>query len=159
MEQVARWFDEWTVALRTIPPFDDECAGYEEAKKSLVVENLRRDQERLLRIVQRGQAPVVQKQERPRRQAVTTEGLIAALQRDCDHDGPGDLRELGPRHDNDHASIENIRVPPTHAELISEDDPYLPGNFFEAPHFYEPQSVERLFDVQFRLLREELTCV
>ncbi|KAG9092170.1 hypothetical protein FS749_015949 [Ceratobasidium sp. UAMH 11750] len=40
---------------------------------------------------------------------------------------------------------------------MCEDDPYLPPNFPEAPHFHPQQSVERLLDIQFRLLREELT--
>jgi hypothetical protein len=84
-------------------------------------------------------------------------GLVAALERVFDYDGPGELCETGPRHDNDHAEIELIRVAPTRNELLCEDDPYLPANFFEAPHFHEPRSVERLLDIQFRLLREELT--
>jgi hypothetical protein len=156
VERMANWFDEWVIALRSNPPFDDECVGYDEDKKELVITNIQRDKDRAMRMVQRGQTRVVHQEVRPRRQTAITDGLIAHLQRNCDYDGPGELREKGPRHDNDHVSIGMIRVAPTHAELLCEDDPYLPGNFFEAPHFYDSRSVERLLDIQFRLLREEL---
>lgn len=87
---------------------------------------------------------------------MSSEALVANLQRICDYDGPGELREKGPRHDNDLVLIKDIRIAPTHQELMCEDDPYLPPNFPGAPHFLEPTSVERLLDIQFRLLREEL---
>lgn len=158
VERVADWFDDWATAIRSDPPFDDECATYEESKKTLIIDNLRRDKERILRIVRYGHTQTIRHEEpQARQQPSTIEGLIASLQRNCDYDGPGERRELGPRHDNDHIDIEMIRVAPTHAELLCEDDPYLPGNFFEAPHFRDSRSVERLLDVQFRLLREELT--
>jgi hypothetical protein len=148
------WFDEWTTALRTIPPFDDECAGYDDDMKDCIIDNIRRDKDRVIHIVSRGQARVVQAAST--RNHIGTEGLVANLQRNCDYDGPGSLREKGPRHDNDHVAIESIRIPPTNQELMCEDDPYLPPNFPEAPHFLGSKSVERLLDIQFRLLREEL---
>ncbi|CAE7140129.1 unnamed protein product, partial [Rhizoctonia solani] len=155
-EQIARWFDEWVAALRSSPPFNDECTTYDEDKRQLIISNIRADKERVLHIVRRERVLFVHRQERPTRQGSTTEGLIASLQRNCDYDGPGERRELGPRHDNDKVSIADIRVAPTNNELVCQDDPFLPGNFAEAPHFYDSKSVERLVDVQFRLLREEL---
>ncbi|CAE6531432.1 unnamed protein product [Rhizoctonia solani] len=155
-ERIGGWFEEWVVALRSTPPFNDECTTYDEDKRQLVINNIRADKERVLRIVQRENVRLVNEQERPTRQNATTEGLIATLQRNCDYDGPGERREKGPRHDNDKVSISDIRVAPTNDELVCQDDPFLPGNFAEAPHFYDPKSVERLIDVQFRLLREEL---
>ncbi|KDN37126.1 hypothetical protein RSAG8_10335, partial [Rhizoctonia solani AG-8 WAC10335] len=130
-EQIADWFEEWVIALRSNPPFNDECTTYDEDKRQLIINNIRADKERVLRIVQRERVLLVNREERPTRQGATTEGLIATLQRNCDYDGPGERREKGPRHDND------------------KDDPFLPGNFAEAPHFYGPKSVERLVDVQF----------
>lgn len=156
MNHAANWFDEWAAAIKTFPPFDDECAGYEEDMKDCIVDNIRRDKERVLHLVHRGGARVVDQPSHSRNQAFNNEGLLASLQRDCDHEGPGELREMGPRHDNDFSSFDMIRIAPTHHELMCEDDPYLPPNFAEAPHFLEPKSVERLLDVQFRLLREEL---
>ncbi|CAE6473590.1 unnamed protein product [Rhizoctonia solani] len=155
-EQMARWFEEWATALRSAPPFNDECATYDDDKRQLVINNIRADKERVLKIVRREKVLIVDREERPSRQGATTEGLIAALQRNCDYDGPGGRREKGPRHDNDKVSITDIRVAPTNEELVCQDDPFLPGNFAEAPHFYDSKSVERLVDVQFRLLREEL---
>ncbi|KAG8681051.1 hypothetical protein FRC11_001634, partial [Ceratobasidium sp. 423] len=155
-EQIARWFEEWVTSLTSTPPFNDECTTYDEDKRQLVINNIRGDKERVLRIVQREMVRYVVRQERPTRQGATTEGLIAALQRDCDYNGPGEHREKGPRHDNDHVSIFDIRVAPTNEELVCQDGPFLPGNFAEAPHFYDSNSVDRLIDVQFRLLREEL---
>jgi hypothetical protein len=148
------WFEEWAAALRTIPPFDDECAGYDDDMKDCIIDNIRRDKDRVTHIVSREQTRVVQ--EVARNPHIGTEGLVANLQRNCDYDGPGSLREKGPRHDNDHVAIELIRIPPTNQELMCEDDPYLPPNFPEAPHFLGSRSVERLLDIQFRLLREEL---
>ncbi|KAJ1300333.1 hypothetical protein OPQ81_005154 [Rhizoctonia solani] len=155
-EQIGRWFEEWVVALRSTPCFNDECATYEEDKRQLVINNIRADKDRVLRIVQREKVLFVNHQERPTRQSSTTEGLIASLQRNVDYDGPGERREKGPRHDNDKVSISDIRVAPTNNELVCQDDPFLPGNFAEAPHVYDSKSVERLVDIQFRLLREEL---
>ncbi|KAG8720713.1 hypothetical protein FRC09_009099 [Ceratobasidium sp. 395] len=156
VEQIARWFEEWATALKSTLRFNDECTTYDEDKMQLVISNIRADKERVLRIVQRERVLLVHHEERPTRQRVTIEGLIASLQRNCDYDGPGERREKGPRHDNDKVAISDIRVAPTNEELVCQDDPFLPGNFAEAPHFYDSQSVERLVDVQFRLLREEL---
>lgn len=156
VERLARWFDDWTTALQSSPLFDDECAGYEEAQKALVIDNLRRDKERILHLVRREQTRVVLHGEHQVRPG-DLDGLIASLQRNCDHDGPGERRRLGPRHDNDYEELRSIRVAPTHSELLCGDDPYLPGNFFEAPHFHDLRSIERLLDIQFRLLREDLT--
>ena len=73
--------------------------------------------------------------------------------------GPGVLCSTGPRHDNDVAEIQNIRIAPTHEELICQAEPFLPANFYDAPHHLPQESMERLLDIQFRLLREELTYV
>ena len=71
-------------------------------------------------------------------------------------DGPGALCSTGPRHDNDEAEIRNIQIAPTHEELICKTEPFLPGNSYDAPHHLPQESIERLLDIQFRLLREEL---
>ncbi|KAG8761161.1 hypothetical protein FRC11_014303 [Ceratobasidium sp. 423] len=157
--QIVEWFDEWLVGLDSKPPFQDECAAYDKARLEFTIENLRRDKDRVLRVIRRGQTVVVNNDVKMAYQRLSDVnlGLVAALERNFDADGPGELCETGPRHDNDHAEIELIRVAPTRDELLCNDDPYLPANFFEAPHFHDPRSVERLLDIQFRLLREELT--
>jgi hypothetical protein len=69
-------------------------------------------------------------------------------------DGPGDLSRLGPRHDNDHISIKDIRILPTTDEILSMRSPYMPRNDPYA-HHHLPCGQDRLLDVQFRLLRYE----
>lgn len=70
--------------------------------------------------------------------------------------GPGTERPDGPRHDNDHIDINDISIPPTHDELTCVQPPYLPYNLPGAPHSYPSNSMQRLLDIHFRLLREEL---
>jgi len=72
------------------------------------------------------------------------------------YDPAGHLRELGPRHDNDFEDIQMITIPPTQEEMTSLAAPFLPANIPGAPHHLAPESMERLLDIQFRLLREEL---
>lgn len=68
---------------------------------------------------------------------------------------PGHLRPNGPRHNNDHADIRDINIEPSEAELLSTIPSYLPANVSDAPHHLRAGSMERLLDIQFRLLREE----
>ena len=72
---------------------------------------------------------------------------------------PGHLRPEGPRHDNDHEDILQISVEPSEAELVCTVAPYIPANVTPAPHHLRSDSMERLLDIQFRLLREELLLV
>ncbi|CAE6488328.1 unnamed protein product [Rhizoctonia solani] len=158
-EQIVEWFDQWIVALDSTPPFEDKCTACDEAEREFIIENLRHDKERVLRIIRRGQTVVLNSHAQTSYRLLNNvdPGLVAILERNFDFDGPGEFCETGPRHDNDPADIEMIRVAPTRDELLCEDEPYLPANFFEAPHFHDPRSAERLLDIQFRLLREELT--
>lgn len=155
-ERLARWFDDWVLALRSDLPFDDECAGYVEEKKRMMIDDLRRDSKQVPHIVQRERTRGVRQQIHRRHRTAPIRSLIAALQRNFNYDGPGRLCRMGPRQNNHHVELEKTRIAPTHAELLCEDDPFLPGNFFEVPHFHDSRNIERLMDIQFRLLREEL---
>lgn len=75
------------------------------------------------------------------------------------YEGPGSQRPNGPRHDNDFDDIAKIKIGPTHEELCSPHDPYLPANVPGGPHHLPGDSMPRLVDIQFRLLREELMYV
>jgi hypothetical protein len=87
------------------------------------------------------------------------------------YEGPGQNR-----HDNDFKSIRNIAIVPTQQELQAEKvlassrfkcgselmmffitvaQLYLPVNISDGPHHLPLDSMQRLLDVQFRLLREE----
>jgi hypothetical protein len=72
---------------------------------------------------------------------------------------PGELRELGARHDNDKVDFRAIRVLPTADEVMCRIAPYLPLQDASAPHLASPfvaGAVDRHLDVQFRLLREDM---
>jgi hypothetical protein len=67
-------------------------------------------------------------------------------------DQPGDLSELGPRHDNDFEDIENIQILPTIEEILSDRAEYLPQTDPSTRHW---TGIAGLLDRQFRLLRED----
>jgi len=68
-------------------------------------------------------------------------------------DLPGHLSLRGPRHDNDHASIEEIIILPTTSELKADRPEFLPEKYETSP--YHEAGIRRLLDTQFRLLRED----
>lgn len=67
-------------------------------------------------------------------------------------DLPGELSELGPRHDNDHADIFDIKILPTTDEIRSTRLEYLPSIDPRKQHL---PGLAGLLDRQFRLLRED----
>lgn len=67
-------------------------------------------------------------------------------------DLPGALSELGPRHDNDHADIFDIKILPTTEEIQSSRLEYLPSS---DPTKHHLPGQAGLLDRQFRLLRED----
>ncbi|GBB88387.1 hypothetical protein RclHR1_14960002 [Rhizophagus clarus] len=71
------------------------------------------------------------------------------------YDPPGELSKYGKRHDNDFAEISKISIIPTNEEILCERPPFLPSSLRDSLHFL-PDRPARLFDTQFRLLREDL---
>ena len=69
-----------------------------------------------------------------------------------DTDGPGHWSKYGPRHDNDHADIQHIRILPTADEILSQRRSYIPEKSQWADH-HLPCGQRRLLDVQFRQMR------
>ncbi|KAI1103087.1 hypothetical protein F4804DRAFT_245949 [Jackrogersella minutella] len=67
-------------------------------------------------------------------------------------DLPGRLSADGPRHDNDHEDICDIRILPTYEEITSMRNEYLPTT--DSSLFHRPGIHGRL-DREFRLLRED----
>ena len=67
-------------------------------------------------------------------------------------DLPGELSELGPRHNNDHSNICDIKILPTTDEIQSTRLEYLPSNDHTKHHL---PGLAGLLDRQFRLLRED----
>ncbi|KAJ7651473.1 hypothetical protein DFH06DRAFT_1207067 [Mycena polygramma] len=151
------WTETWIEGVSKSPPtFDDP---FTPGTRDQITRHLRDKVQRLVTIVDREQSKLdrAENHQSPAFALAdrTHEGVVAALS--ITYEGPGELRPLGPRHDNDHADIADIRIAPTHEELISHFTPFLPGNFHDAPHHLPAESMERLLDIQFRLLREELT--
>ncbi|KAK6218751.1 hypothetical protein LQW54_002675 [Pestalotiopsis sp. IQ-011] len=68
------------------------------------------------------------------------------------HDYPGKLSPNGPRHDNDHQSIMNIRLLPTVGEILANRLPYVP--LYDSSSWHV-SGFKGLLDRQFRLLRED----
>ncbi|KAI8630056.1 hypothetical protein F5Y19DRAFT_69978 [Xylariaceae sp. FL1651] len=67
-------------------------------------------------------------------------------------DLPGNLSPDGPRHDNDHPDITDIRIMPTYQEINSPRAEFLPTSDSSQWH---KQGIQGRLDREFRLLRED----
>ena len=67
-------------------------------------------------------------------------------------DGPGHLSKYGPRHDNDFANIQHIKILPTTDEILCRRRPNVPTKDPSADQ-HVPCGQQRLLDIQFRQLR------
>lgn len=158
MLSLSNWVDTWAAEITAPQPtFDDALTSAPLQTREQIVQHLKSKVEQLVSIVNRERAKTERTKQTRQSPAVadSDEGTIAALHNS--YVGPGVLRPEGPRHDNDHVDIENIRIAPTHQELICRIPPFLPSTLYDAPHPAALDSPERLLDIQFRLLREELT--
>ena len=156
------WTEAWIEGISTTPAtFADPIVNVPEQTRRLVIERLRSLVSRLVAIVDRKHRDNERVKLPPRNPVILAgtlnEGVLAALHNA--YEGPGPLRPDGPRHDNDFVDIADIQIAPTHGELTSPLQPFLPANLFGAPHPFPSESMAQLLDIQFRLLREELTCV
>ncbi|KAG9127475.1 hypothetical protein FRC07_013284 [Ceratobasidium sp. 392] len=159
IKQLAEWFYEWEASFESAAPFDDPLKDTDSRARRFIISELRKKVESLVNIVDRSRAVVVhQVATHGKRLQDTTnyrhEAILARLHRE--YQGPGDQRQGGSRHDNDKVNIQDIRIAPTQNELLCTLSPYLPANIARAPHQYPAEGIQRLLDVQFRLLREEL---
>ncbi|KAF8210466.1 P-loop containing nucleoside triphosphate hydrolase protein [Mycena galopus ATCC 62051] len=161
VRSLQKWCETWIAGVSTSPAtFEDPFAEAGCTTRDQITSHLRAKVHRLVAIVDREQSKIDRANQPHLTSGLTLadrthEGVVAAL--NITYEGPGALRPLGARHDNDHSEIADIRIAPTHEELISPLPPFLPGNFHDAPHPLPAESMERLLDIQFRLLREELT--
>ena len=161
VRNLQQWTDTWISGISSSPPsFEDPFKAVNSVARDHITGYLKTKVDRLFQIVTREQAKLDRAQGRVHdtlsvRASNMDEGIIAALH--ITYDGPGELSSRGSRHDNDFLDIQDIRVAPTHQELISRTRPFLPTVLYDAPHHLPKGSMERLLDIQFRLLREELT--
>jgi hypothetical protein len=159
VKQLADWFYVWEEAIGSTTPFDDPCSKMEPGTRRFMLSELRKVVQSLLSIVDRARPVVIRQANAQDGHAqdiakYRNEAIINTLYHE--YQGPGHHRTGGPRHDNDMVDIQDIRIAPTQDELLCTISPYLPANIPGAPHPYPSESVRRLLDIQFRLLREEL---
>lgn len=160
INKLGGWFKVWSEDIQSAnPTFNDTLATVDIRNREFTIKQLRRSLETLEDVVNRAERATRRVTERPKE--LHSRNMVEAqraslINLSLSYEGPGELREDGPRHDNDFESIADIRIAPTHDELCSPLAPFLPANFPGAPHHLPPQSMERLLDIQFRLLREEL---
>ncbi|KAH9038181.1 hypothetical protein EDB85DRAFT_526111 [Lactarius pseudohatsudake] len=161
VEDIFSWFSIWTAAVRASPPtFQDPITSSSPQIRNLTLGELEKDISRLSQIVGReyGDAEKLRRHVPLGRFTASQmqEALTSRLEQT--YDPPGTLRGSGePRHDNDFTDIRDIRIAPTNNELLCPLPPYLPVFLPTAPHHLPEHSMERHLDIQFRLLREEMT--
>ena len=159
VDNLTKWFDVWATGITSHPPgFQDPVTSDLETCR-LTVRTLRETIERLRTVIGREHHATESKRVVTKRvvlsEAEKTQALLTRLEQA--YDPPGHLRPEGPRHDNDFANIVEIRICPTSDELMCPVSPHLPVTVPGAPHHLPAGSMERHLDVQFRLLREDLT--
>ncbi|KAG8955926.1 hypothetical protein FRC04_006374 [Tulasnella sp. 424] len=160
IRNLVRWLNQWGTAICSSRyTFTDSIVDLPVDQRQHTVDQLKKSIKPLVDLIERSEATTRRVRQDPRRPAerdpvARQKGYL--LQMQLTYQPPGELREGGPQHENDHASIKDIRIVPPHSELVSTAPTYLPGNVGGAPHHLPSESMERLLDIQFRLLREEL---
>ena len=164
VKKLQSWLDVWVQGITSEPPKFETVFNNNISARTHIIAHLSTNVTGVADIVDREQARLDRTRKKDVRENPTSgsrncrqEGLAAMMH--VAFEGPGAFCSTGPRHDNDVAEIQNIRIAPTHEELICQAEPFLPANFYDAPHHLPQESMERLLDIQFRLLREELTYV
>ncbi|KAH8793683.1 hypothetical protein DL96DRAFT_1740527, partial [Flagelloscypha sp. PMI_526] len=152
-------FEKWRISVNAVPPtFDDPFTTQDSKLRSLYIRELDKCLSRLRSIGRRECGVVEELRRNPPLRNGSSRSQHADLlsQLGQVYVGPGHLRPEGPRHDNDFEKLADIRIAPTHEELTSPLDPYLPVFVPDSPHHLPPGSMEKHLDIQGRLLREEM---
>ncbi|KAI5123686.1 hypothetical protein M0805_001714 [Coniferiporia weirii] len=160
--KVGHWVKTWADDVCSpSPTFKDILTSTTKMDtRKFITQHLKDRTQRIVSIVEREQATLSRSAER------RLSGVASMASKSDDihlinilgncYEGPGEERKDGPRHSNDFVAISAIQVAPTDDELTCELPPFLPVNIPNAPHPFPSDSMDRLFDIQFRLLREEL---
>ena len=159
VEDLFQWFSRWAGAVNVSPAsFTDSIALSTPAVRNLTLAELEKEVNRLRLITDR-EFKHTERMRRPVAHAGVNDSHIqqAFISRLAHtYEPPGTSRDGGPRHDNDFTDIGDIRIAPTHEELLCPIAPYLPVFLPMAPHHLPVNSMQRHLDIQFRLLREEM---
>ncbi|THU97835.1 P-loop containing nucleoside triphosphate hydrolase protein [Dendrothele bispora CBS 962.96] len=156
VQLVQEWLLIWKDAIMSqdqTKQFDDPLREYPPAKLKFIISYLEDQVDKIVKIASREESKLEALNKPPTAVINPTpvvrhnEGLIATLNMIYE--------PVGGRHDNDLADINDMRIAPTSGELLSESS-FTPANIYGAPHHLPVGTMERLLDIQFRLLREEL---
>ncbi|KAH8835068.1 hypothetical protein DL96DRAFT_1808988 [Flagelloscypha sp. PMI_526] len=159
IEHLYSLFETWRTHVDAVPPtFDDPFTTKDSSSRALHLRELDKCLLRLRSIARRecGVAEELRRDPAPRTRPAGASHADFLSQLGQVYIGPGSLRPEGPRHDNDFEKLADVRIAPTHEELTSPLDPYLPVFVPGAPHHLAPGSMEKHIDIQGRLLREEM---
>jgi hypothetical protein len=160
VDDLFHWFSRWAIGVKASPPtFNDSVAESSPDIRILTLAELEKDVGRLKLIADREFGHAERMRRHVAHDTVTADQMQQALSSRLSHtyEPPGTLRNGGtPRHDNDSSDIHEIRIAPTHEELLCPLPPYLPVFLPTAPHHLPEHSMQRHLDIQFRLLREEM---
>ncbi|KAF8808645.1 hypothetical protein BYT27DRAFT_7255286, partial [Phlegmacium glaucopus] len=130
-----RWFKDWHAGVEANPPlFDNPFNNIPPAVREHVIDAIRERIKRLVNIVEREEPKLIKPDLKQKRKAVADAANRFGPALHSTYEGPGHLRSNGPRHDNDFEDIYEIRIAPTHQELMIRVPPFLPANFYSAPH-------------------------
>ncbi|KAF9534563.1 hypothetical protein CPB83DRAFT_755097 [Crepidotus variabilis] len=151
------WFERWRTGINA-GSFVDRLSSSDSGTRAAALNHMSKNVYRLHDIVCRETDSINE-----RRRPAKLSGISNLQKQDAlatllgqSYSGPGEIREGGPRHDNDFASIADIRIAPTQQELTCPLEPYLPPFVPGVPHHLPAGSMQKHLDIQFRLLREEL---
>ncbi|KAG9045583.1 hypothetical protein FS837_006070 [Tulasnella sp. UAMH 9824] len=157
--KLVEWSEVWALGVCSSPPqFNDPIADWSPDSKTIAIDRMKKSVDALYEVVARAEGSTLRPTPR-KAEALEpgSENQILVDKLNMTYDGPGIHHTGGtPRHDNDDEEVARIQVVPTHGELTASEDPYLPANIPGARHHLPGDSMERLVDIQFRLLREEL---
>ncbi|KAG8957495.1 hypothetical protein FRC03_010078 [Tulasnella sp. 419] len=165
VQSLEDWFTTWSnLVMKDPSPFTDSITKADIRTRKWLIDQLSRELRNLRRAVDHAEGGTFRRVSRPAFGegigGAKDEALLNSLQ--YTYDGPGAEYRLNPadgiRHDNDRVNISDIRIAPTYDEMLSTTPNYLPANVPGARHHLPSDSMERVLDIQFRLLREELTC-
>ncbi|KDQ21659.1 hypothetical protein BOTBODRAFT_50246 [Botryobasidium botryosum FD-172 SS1] len=155
VRNVAASYRKWSDGIMKTPPtFDDPWEGFqEEGSREFLTSYLTQKADTLLKIIN-GVTIDPTGHHGATKLKNGSDPILEELRHD--YVGPGEHRPEGPRHDNDFVDIRAIQIIPTQEELLCDLPRFIPANIPGAPHPFPPDSMHRLLDVQFRLLREEM---
>ncbi|KAH8594174.1 hypothetical protein B0O99DRAFT_652786 [Bisporella sp. PMI_857] len=134
------------------------CYRIEDINRSLAVRSAHENILKIKDILSMGDAISASNAGDIRTTTTSREQKPKCLPPELDVDLPGKLSQFGPRHDNDHALISDIRILPTLSEILYDGrrpDFLPPRHSHNSPSRHHETGILWLLDSQFRLLRED----